>query len=1468
MSVSLSAKRDRIQRQVDELEQSLSASHTEMEQLSSETDDGSDSEDVDRMEDESAAGLLVQRQKIQKEIQNLEDVLGPHSPLSVSDEDSSSDESDLGLSMSVDSCLQMNLVYQQVVQETLDQLEKLLTLNQRQQKELVSQMCGPVRETSRDPPHSSYQQPVNMYLGRFLKPYFKDKLTGLGPPANQEAKEKASRTVGCLDDRKLKMKRWESWQKTLLIHSVSTDSLKRLIQPKLSRVDYLSQKMSSAEDRDKQQLREQIDSLEKEIDLIRGKKEEELIGDRFEEHDWQKISNIDFEGTRDAEDIRCFWQNFLHPSINKTRWSKEEVQHLKDVSRRHGDRHWVQISEELETGRTAFMCLQMFQRFVSVSLKRGSWTPTEDALLRELVDKMRIGNFIPYTQMSYFMEGRDPAQLIYRWNQVLDPSLKRGPWTKEEDQLLLSAVSRFGEKNWWKIRLEVPGRTDSACRDRYHDCLKEGMKRGLFDQQEKDLLQQLVDKHGVGRWAKIAAEIPHRTDAQCLREWRRLIRRPQQKAKRGQQTKETSSGKRGRLKTLMEEEEEEEEVEYMDSDDEKKKKKKQLVDSGRTEEEQEYVVPPMKEWVPVDRVQSFSFLSFCPVALPSSSCSSSSSSSSSSSVRSTIAGPFGRSVVVGPAPRVLKWEERHGSGAMMMVSPDQLRAHLTRQANQASNQVQAPGGRRRVQLTDAGLDYMLQAAVTPWIGNLLIPVKSRVRVVDRVRERAERSGLTSTPLFLLLLRVMSVDATGCKEVIERRKRGTVLLTPPPDPAPLKVKNPKTVAGILQQRKLMKPQNQNQNQAGPMTSSAPPRPPPPPPPPLPVSVVSILQNVSQNLTLPPHPFQSRTGPRAAGPRRIASPNEVAKAEDPRNVLILPLPVQQLAPPPSLTTPIPMLQTPPLTTPPLPVQAPPPSLNTPSGSVLAPPIPALTNRQAAASSSDSTPSHPSPVPKGQGKKRGRGRGEELSVLSSQDNQSEGRTRPGETQEPKRVRKPSQKARALQEVQEAKSVSRRKRTSPGPQVKRSSGSAGPVLNLLPAQSMWLMTPSTLVQVADAPSQVLPSPSQPLHAPSKVLQVAPAPSQVLRTPYQPLHAPSQVLQVASAPSRALCAPSQVVLVPPPPFQVLRAPSQVRQVAPSPSQVPQVAPSLSQVLIPTSTLPPPPVPTPLKRVGVPAPCPPPTLSPPPPPRMEAVPFDPSLMFLEPEEEVCDWLNGRGGVTLPGGGVALPGGGVALPYLPPFVSSLCALSLLLRAKKALTKSSLQLLIQGSEPRPRHVPLPKTRPDHTKTTSSQRPPDLPDSTSDPQPAMDPPAPSASTDPAQQQEEEEGENNEEEEEEEEEEKVMVAAVRHLVAERFSGNPAYQLLKARFLSCFTVPALLATIQPITGKIAACTANQKEQEEEEQEEQEEEEVKKIKERARQRRRGKTSSLLCDSSRDSAALFSGIIRTSTDQTRPEPDLV
>ncbi|XP_028312219.1 snRNA-activating protein complex subunit 4 isoform X2 [Gouania willdenowi] len=751
MSAALGAERDRIQREVEELERNLSVSQRELELLSSETDDESDSEDIECKETSvrRSSGLFAEKDKLQKEIQNLEEVLGDYRPVCDSDDDDGlSSESELGLSPSVDSCLQMNLVYQQVIQETLEQLQTLLTQNYRQQRELMCQLSGPIKEPSRGQNNRcpSYQQPITMYLGHFLKPYFKDKLTGLGPPANQETKRRNSKITGCLENNKFKLKRWQSWQRSLLIHCVSKDRLKRMIQPKLSKLEFLSLRLSSAVESDKQRLRDQINTLERDIELLREKKEEEMIGVRYEVHDWQKISNVDFEGLRYAEDIHCFWVNFLHPSINKLPWQPEEMVQLEAVARKWHHRHWDSIAEELGTGRTAFMCLQMFQRYISDTLKRSVWTPAEDDLLRELVDRMRIRNFIPYTQISYFMEGRQPNQLIYRWTGVLDPRLKKGPWTAEEDQLLLQAVSRHGAKNWFRICLEVPGRTDGSCRDRYLDCLKEGLKKGPFDSQEKTLLLQLVKKHGVGRWSKISAEIPQRNDAQCLRAWRAL-RKIQDRAVRWTPASST--------KVKQEEEEgnsEEEEVDYMDSSEEDTVKNN--VELDQDEVEDEYSVPPMSAWIPAEGPSSLDVLTFRHVAPPSA------AEPGGQSVRCTLVGNSGSVTALYAPPAELKAAERHRTSSLLMMTLQQLQAHIRRLFRSLDNGKHRP--RRTTQcgrrvnsgpLNDARLNNQLQAAVTPWVGNLLVPERQLRIVSDALREQVEKSRLSEESLLMLMKEV-------------------------------------------------------------------------------------------------------------------------------------------------------------------------------------------------------------------------------------------------------------------------------------------------------------------------------------------------------------------------------------------------------------------------------------------------------------------------------------------------------------------------------------------------------------------------------------------------------------------------------------------------------------------------------------------------------------------------------------------
>ncbi len=246
-------------------------------------------------------------------------------------------------------------------------------------------------------------------------------------------------------------------------------------------------------------------------------------------------------------------------------------------------------------------------------------------------------------------------------------------------------------------------------------------------------------------------------------------------------------------------------VEYMDSDEEEKKKKREVVEVERIEEvekeeeEQEYTFPAMQEWTPTEKAQCFTFLRFRPVELPSSG-----DTHNGKPVRSTILGRYGRSVIIGPHPRELQWEKRHSSSTMMMVSPDQLRAHLYHQANKFNNLGSSPRGKVQTgkqnqlgRVTDMGLGYELQAAVTPWIGNLLIPAKTRITAADALREQGEKTQFSSTSIFLLLLQTMNVDSVGCKEMIEQRRNRVPLLTPP-DPSSVQTKTPKTIARTLQQ----------------------------------------------------------------------------------------------------------------------------------------------------------------------------------------------------------------------------------------------------------------------------------------------------------------------------------------------------------------------------------------------------------------------------------------------------------------------------------------------------------------------------------------------------------------------------------------------------------------------------------------------------------------------------------------------
>ncbi|XP_044465718.1 transcription factor MYB62-like [Mangifera indica] len=103
--------------------------------------------------------------------------------------------------------------------------------------------------------------------------------------------------------------------------------------------------------------------------------------------------------------------------------------------------------------------------------------------------------------------------------------LRRGPWTLEEDTLLIHCISRHGERRW-NLLAKRSGlkRTGKSCRLRWLNYLKPDVKRGNLTPQEQMAILELHSKWG-NRWSKIAQHLPGRTDNEIKNYWRTRVQK-------------------------------------------------------------------------------------------------------------------------------------------------------------------------------------------------------------------------------------------------------------------------------------------------------------------------------------------------------------------------------------------------------------------------------------------------------------------------------------------------------------------------------------------------------------------------------------------------------------------------------------------------------------------------------------------------------------------------------------------------------------------------------------------------------------------------------------------------------------------------------------------------------------------------------------------------------------------------------
>ena len=144
------------------------------------------------------------------------------------------------------------------------------------------------------------------------------------------------------------------------------------------------------------------------------------------------------------------------------------------------------------------------------------WTEEEDRLLAE--GQAVFGN--RWSEVCKSIPGKNGQQCAQRWRHRVNPEIKKEKWSKEEDEALTRLVNQYGN-SWAKIARNIPGRTDQQCMGRWKRHLDPTIRRAKWSQEEVMRLCALAAVFH-NSWSSISRQMKGRTPQQCRTRYHNL----------------------------------------------------------------------------------------------------------------------------------------------------------------------------------------------------------------------------------------------------------------------------------------------------------------------------------------------------------------------------------------------------------------------------------------------------------------------------------------------------------------------------------------------------------------------------------------------------------------------------------------------------------------------------------------------------------------------------------------------------------------------------------------------------------------------------------------------------------------------------------------------------------------------------------------------------------------------------------